>query len=74
MMRSALRPTLAFCAIFLLSGFGAAWLRGEHGSTNVWINLLLTALFASLIFGTACASLMRQQSRTADLQGLDELR
>jgi apolipoprotein N-acyltransferase len=73
MMRSALRPTLAFCAIFLLFGFGAAWLRGEHGSTNVWINLLLTALFASLVFGAACASLMRQQSRTADLQGRDEL-
>lgn len=73
MMRSTLRPTLAFCAIFLLFGFGAAWLRGEHRSADVWINLLLSGLFASLLFGAACASLMRQQSRSRDLQDRDEL-
>jgi biotin transporter BioY len=73
MMRSALRPTLGFLALFLLLGFGTAWLRGEHRSADVWINLLLSGLFASLLFGAACASLMRQKSRSRDLQGRDEL-
>ncbi|SDD90255.1 hypothetical protein [Aquimonas voraii] len=72
MMRSALRPTLVFLACFLLLGYGSAWRWGERTTTDLVIILPLTALFASLLFGAACASLMREQPRSENPQGGDK--
>lgn len=70
-MRRALRPTLVFLACFLLLGFGSAWLWGERTVTDLLIILPLSALFASLLFGAACASLMREQPRSEDSKRAD---